>query len=437
MMMKKNILMVSMAMLLAVLGVANAATVFNVDINGEIEPGVPDLAPFGEYTDGHPGAFSYGTNRWNVFVGGWAVRLVPDEIPEGANWQITKAYIGWGNPGSVVWTYNADNTLFLDYASKKADVNAPMLYIVGGTNPDNGTMYSQGVYDLYLYGNGESTFNVTGTSPQTDPDIIPTAVTYMIGLGGHNPADANYVENYNYAVVPTLDSSQTITVEILSGGLAGMQLVDKGILIPQAFPLPGDSAHVGTDFNPAWCSFGYDKSRIGTGPFVTTWTDSYGLYGILAQGAVGEWVTYEVYVADGNYAGFYEINCAYCADPDGSGTAGGVLGKVGFKIDNGPVADVNISDTGTWSYANGWTPFKRVYLSKGYHRLTFSFESAVANIWGFRARRATSQAVTSCLDAQMKGSELLPSDLNADCITNFKDLAMFASEWLNKCVGCP
>lgn len=436
MMMKKNILMMSMAMLMAVLSLANAAVVFNVDINGETEPGVPDLAPFGEYTNGHPGVFNDGINKWNVFVGGWEVRLVPDDIPEGANWQMTRAYIGWGNAENVVWTYNGDRTLFLDYASRKTGSDAPILYVIGGTNPNNGVRYSQGVYDVYLYGNGESIFNVTGTSPQTDPDIIPSAVTYMIGLGGHNPNDANYFENYNYAKVSNLDSSQTITVEIVSGGLAGLQLVDKGILIPQAFPLPGDS-RVGTDFNPAWCSFGYDKSRIGTGPFVTTWSDSYGFYGILAQGAVGEWVTYELYVADGNYAGFYEINCAYCADPDGSGTPGGVLGQVGFKIDDGPVVKVDISDTGTWAFANGWTPFKRIYLSKGYHRLRFSFESAVANIWGFRARRATDQTVTSCLDAQLKGSDLLASDLNADCITNFKDLAMFAAEWLNKCAGCP
>ncbi|GEM_PF-2889318 len=436
MMMKKNILMVSMAVLTTFLSLANAAVVFNVDINGEVEPGVPDLAPVGEYTDGHPGAFNAGTNRWNVFVGGWEVRLVPTEIPEGANWQMTRAYIGWGNPDDVEWTYDGSRTLFLDYASRKSGADAPMLYVIGGANPNNGVRYSQGVYDVYVYGNGESIFNVTGTSPQTDPDITPSAVTYMLGLGGHNPADANYVENYNYGMIPNLDSSQTINVEILSGGLAGLQLVDKGILIPQAFPLPGDT-RVGTDFNPAWCSFGYDKSRIGTGPFVTTWSDSYGFYGILAQGAVGEWVTYEIYVADGNYAGFYEINCAYCADPDGSGTPGSVLGQVGFKIDDGPVVKVDISDTGTWGYANGWTPFKRVYLSKGYHRFRFSFESAVANIWGFRARRATDQTVTSCLDAQLKGSDLLDSDLNADCITNFKDLAMFASEWLNKCAGCP
>jgi hypothetical protein len=413
---------------------ASALTVFNVDLNGMSDSVTPNLAPFGEYTGGAPGAFDDGINRWNVYVGGWAVRLVPDEIPTGANWQISKVFLGWEDPNNVTSTDDGSNSLFLDYASKKATV-APVLDIIGGVNTANGTNYSQGVYDLYLYGNGVCSFDVIATPPQTDPLTEPTPVTTTVNLSGHTPADANYFLNQNYAVVPNLDSSRTISIKINSGGLAGLQLVDKGIRVPQAFPLPGDTRN-GTDFSPAWCSFGYDKSRIGTGPFTAQWSDMMGFYGLLAQTEAGEWDTYELYVVGDANAGFYEINCAYCADTDNSGTPGGAIGTVSFQIDNAPAVSVTVNDTGTWAFANGWTPFQRIYLSKGYHRLKFSLGAAV-NVWGFRVRKADTQTVSSCMDARLKGSSPLPSDLNSDCVTNFKDFGTFAAQWLTKCAGCP
>jgi len=418
-------------MLVTFTGAVNALTVFNIDINGEpYGPNSPEnLHPFGAYDGNAPaGAFDDGINRWNVYIGGWPIRMVPTSIPAGANWQLSKVYVGWDyDIGGFALHGDPNFTLFNDYAYKTGP-NSPTLSIIGGADPDTGINYSQGAYNLYLYANDASQYAIEALHPDGSD------ASTVVNLPGTDPNDPNYLSNTNYAIVENLDSSTWINITIDSGQLAGLQLVDRGIKVPVVDPLPGDT-RAGTDFSTAWASFAYDISHIGTGPFVVEWTDGIPpvTRNLLAQTYPGEWLVYDMYVEEVNEAGFYEINCAYCTMLDGV--------QVGFQIDDGPTAVVDISNTGTWGWPNGWSDFAqgRLYLSQGYHRLKVSIIGGGVNIWGFRIRRADNQSVVTCLDAQMAGYALNDMDFDGDCIVNLVDLARFAANWLDctNPAGCP
>ncbi|OHB61023.1 MAG: hypothetical protein A2Y12_02715 [Planctomycetes bacterium GWF2_42_9] len=428
MMMKKKMLMVSIALLLAIFGLAKAATVFNVDLNGytyneDAEEYEVVLVPYGQYDGNAPaGVFNDGINRWNVLVGGWGVRMNPTSIPDGTNWQMTKIYLGWEDLANVYFSTGSGggDGLWGDYAYQSG-TTIPVLSIIGGVDVANGSNYSQGVFDLYLFTNRPSDYTITAKHPDG------TSANYSISLPGHDPNDPNFIVNQNYVVLENINSSDWINIALNSGRLCGMQLVSKGIKVPSTLSLPGDNTGAaGTDFSTTWAGFAHEITNISTGPYL--YSEASG-FNILAQTYPGEWLVYDMYVEDGNYAGFYEINAA-CGTQ-----ASGV--QLGFQIDDGPMAVANVG-IGNWGYASYWTNFSqgRLYLSKGYHRLKVSIIGGGVNIFGFRIRKAVDQNVSTCFDAQLKGSDLLDSDLNADCTTNFKDLAEFASEWLNKCAGC-
>jgi hypothetical protein len=236
--MKKKIFI----MLLMLVGAVNAATVFNVDLNGMYynigaEELQPVLVPFGQYDGNSPaGAFNDGINRWNVLVGGWGVRLNPTSIPAGANWQMSKVVLGWEDMANVYFSEGSDagDGLFGDYAYQSG-TTTPVLSIIGGVDAANGSNYSQGVYDLYLYTNVPTQYTITAMHPDG------TSANTGISLPGHNPADANYFLNENYAVIENLNASDWINIAINSGRLCGMQLVSKGIKVPSSATLPGDT----------------------------------------------------------------------------------------------------------------------------------------------------------------------------------------------------
>ena len=410
----------------------NAATVFNVDINGEDANG-PGYSPYGQMTGGAPGAFNDVNDgrisTWNVYVDGpYGKRLIPTSIPQGANWAGTKAYIGWDpcTTSSLGFSAIADQTLFGDYAYKTGSVK-PRLSIIGSdANTIEKQINGQGFFDVYVFSSAAGTIDVNGTP---------------VTLSGLTPADASFTLGRNYGVVTRLDSSKWINIDI-GNQLAGLQLVDRGIKVPNTLHLAGDPcipASAGTDFSPTWASFAYDISTISAGPFLWHYEELQevvpGVWirfelNLLAGTYPGEWVMYDMYVDEDPNAGFYEINCAY--------TNMNVGAKIGFQVDNGPTNVLTLGLTGNWEEATkAHSPFTRLYLSKGDHRLKVSIIDAGSNVWGFRIRRADNQTVSNCFDAQLKGSELLSSDSNGDCIVNFKDLAEFASQWLTKCAGCP
>ena len=399
---------VMLALMLSLAIPASGKVVFNIDIQ-------PDSN--GNAYKGGPAAYDDGVNNWYVqpvFTGtGWTnpysynSRVLPSAgEPANAN-QGLRLEIGWQGvaPDSFI------DANFNGLMSDGAMVNH--LYPTSFTTLIfYGEAGSIGTYDVYVYSNTKTQFKWTYET------IWQTLNGYQGVWDESNPV---YVLGDNYLIYPNVNVDNSAHGyawaglqfrsfdETNIGTLSAVQLVYRGIPIGSADTNDGY-------VNPTWLTFAHDFESW-RGPLAdANWV-------MLGYFQKGEWVQYDVYADGDANEGYYDVSVRFESPYTDA--------NCGVSFDGGPVHVFNTySGSVNWDGTTVDVNVGRWYLSEEGHNLKLEvLTDNPYNLWGIQFTRSADQT-THCSDIQEQGGNLT-MDFNGDCVVDFKDMAVFADNWLD------
>lgn len=408
--MKKKLLFVILFSI-GLAGIASAAEVINIDLNG--------------YGDNTPyvgtAAYDDGINEWNAYFEGWGLpmgsprsfALVKSSEPNIPSVYAAQVWIG--DPG-INHDYQSGTGLMDDgfVKSPGAPVD-PNIRLFGSAN---GATYG-GTYDIYIYGSSAGSFTVKrgGTV------IGSSSVTGGVAQG-------QFVEGGNYVVFSgvNIDSDNYVTI-IYTNEINGLQLVStkQPVSVSSQFKIVAGRFDVAGELN-----------SYNTDTFVPRGDNVFGpdLFNVNTDPCVGyldtrDFMKYDIIVDEANQGRY-----AIVLDIDAGGH-----GDATFDI---YVDDVNVGRTwrGSTAGLGATSPPVDVNLFEGLHTVkwvqsptTYSGEGSNgtgSNIHDVNFTRLDPPEVVvpDCDTINYYGLQLT-GDMNKDCYVDSRDLYVITEQWLD------
>lgn len=387
--MKKVRLLTVISFVLGAFGVALAAEVISVDLNG--------------YNDNNPyignGAYDVGNRTWTVYYGGWGKPVGSPRSSQLADYNdpnepgIYAAQVWIGDPGTG-HGYKSGSGLMDDgfVASPGKEPNIALF----GQDAYTGT------FDIYVYGANAGDFTVKSPTYNSTKHVSGVAPP-----GG-------FAEGGNYVVFPAvlIDDSNTVLLSY-TNMLNGLQLIK----LKQPVAIQD-----GTEINAPDYDVAYDTNRRG-GEGQHFGPDVNNLYVFYIDD--GEYMKYDITVDEANQ-GRYDIlawvntQWEYCTN-------------LNVYLDDIWLGVLKLEEDSTAEPPN-YDPTQNsvsVNLFKGSHTFKWAHIGTGYgyNISSFTFTRTGDVIMNDCNDVYTYGLNYA-GDFNGDCRVDERDLALIVDNWL-------
>ncbi|MCJ7729609.1 MAG: hypothetical protein MUO27_07005, partial [Sedimentisphaerales bacterium] len=389
--------------ILGAVGVALAAEVINIDLNG--------------YNDNIPyignGAYDVGEVVWTVFYGGFGVP-VGSARSEGlatdgqANYSSVYAAQVWlGDPGNHWYQWGSG---LMDDGFVAAAPNEPNIAIFGQDA-------YQGIYDIYVYGNDAGSFKLTRYGVTTTQTVSGDANTGQFELG------------HNYVVFPNVDINNSNPADLrltYTNKLNGLQLVKK----KSAVPVKDGTKIKAGNYDVAGERNGRAEDFFG--PYIFSDTDANDPNRQVGRLDTPEFMAYDITVDDVNQ-GRYDITV------DVNTISGDWCKALHLYLDDRFLGQVDYKKVNP---AEGETNAVTVNLFKGNHTVKWVLPRIPQQLTGFNIEylkfaRLGNVVMNNCADVVLYGllysGDLTATDVNStpNCVVNIYDLSVAADNWVN------
>ena len=378
-------------------GVALAAEVISVDLNGHGDAN----AYTGE-------AAVPGATVWRAYYGGWGK---PVGSPRSANLADYNEPNKPGTYAAQVWI--GDNGQNHDYISGSAlmddgfDANDlapvdPCISLIGlAKDPSLGGGAYTGVFDIYVYGSEAGTFRIRNSViDQTKP------------ISGGFIGDFNEGQNYVVFDDVAIDEANEVFLTY-TNVLNGLQLVK----LKEPVSVGDGTIISATDYDVAYETNQREGEGSRFGPDLVG--DPVPMVAYLDT---GEYMEYDITVDEAN-EGYYEI-VAYLTTPEG------LADDLDIYLDGLLLGTLYLP--GTYTYPAQSANDVSVNLFEGSH--TFKWVSTGPELWfniaDFEFTRVGDVVMNDCNDVYKYGFNYA-SDYNGDCHVDERDLALMVDNWLN------
>jgi len=389
------------------------------------------------------GAYSGGSNLWRVYYGGYpetlgkamgssrTADLRDSDEPCMPSTYAAQVWISADVNDANYETYGPvdGNGLMDDGFRKKTGATGDPCIILWGRGAYGGMGSNYITYDLYVYGNDAGSFTLTSPGRNETNSVV-----------GGIPPGGGFVPGKNYVVFKDVSIGADSNVAILkyTNKLNGLQLVKKLRAVVKAPVVIQDGAEVNaTEYDVAYETNQRSGETTYFGPdsgTITTVTDENVPAVMYLDG--GEYMEYDIYVADGN-DGNYQID-AYVNIANGEcdnlyvSIDGVELGSLRFiRGQTGIPADNQFYWTyETPGFAGEGFIHQSVtcYIFKGNH----TFKWRVGGLQGFNLAKFKFNYVgpldVDCNDVKFYHLNY-PSDFTGDCHVDFEDFAVMADNW--------
>jgi hypothetical protein len=399
--MKKKLLIVIL-FCFGIAGMASAAEVINIDLNGYNDANV--------YTG--TAAYNDGINKWNTYFGGWGK---PMGSPRSANLANYNEPCVPGIYAAAVWIgENAGTNRLYVYGTGLMDDGFKNNPNVPGD--PNIQLFGQGgyggTYDIYVYGASAGTFTLTrGSTVLGANSVDGTAPSGQFVLG------KNYVvfQNVNIANDPNFVRIKYSNV------INGLQLVKK----KQPVAIKNGTEIGARDYDVAFDTNRRSGESQLFGPDIggaDAWS-TYGYVGYLDYYNGGEYMEYDVTMDDVNEGEYniYALVDTRSVDAINMDISfnGLMLGTVQAAYTGEP----DLSMTNPVSVNIFGSPevqtFKWQLSAAAYHNIAYFLFERIGNL-----------NMPDCNAVYRYGFNYA-GDLNGDCKVNYKDLDLISEQWLS------